>query len=302
MAEPAAASTTVKSAVVAQDAPGEKKVVVCKYVDKPGGDLDHIVIVGVSAIPGFLGVFPFDFTDAQDSRAIRYAADGEQARDVNVGQCTDTPPPPPENEKKVVICKFVGEPPGTLDHIIIVGVSALGPDFDGTFPYPFPDAQDSFALRFALDGEQAKDVSLSECEPPPPPVDVCPDIKGDQPVGTVCTTSKPVVPETPKAEPDAVLPNTGGTPLWMLVMGGALTAGGVVLLRGARRPAVDGSWGGGAASVSLTLPPKVTAAPVRNRPVAANQVVSHQVRSEWLMVAGGVVAAVAAVLFGILRR
>ena len=79
-----------------------QKVVVCKYVSTPGGELDHIVIVGDDTLPdGFTGSFPFKWTDAQGqstkgSVAVRYAKDGEQAKDVAVSDCPtgETPPPP----------------------------------------------------------------------------------------------------------------------------------------------------------------------------------------------------------------
>ncbi|WP_215813412.1 LPXTG cell wall anchor domain-containing protein [Pimelobacter sp. 30-1] len=98
------------------------------------------------------------------------------------GQATHTYPAPvdsnvacPVNEKKVVVCKYVSTPGGVLDHIIIVSVNTLKnfPD-PPVFPWPFPDAQDSVAIRFAQPGEQAHDVSDVECPqaitPPQVPV------------------------------------------------------------------------------------------------------------------------------------
>jgi hypothetical protein len=80
----------------------------------------------------------------------------------------DCPPPP---GKKIVVCKYVGTPGGTLDHIIVVDAPK---DFDGTFPSPFGDAQDSIAIRFAAEGEQAHDVDVAECPIDEPPA-LCPE-------------------------------------------------------------------------------------------------------------------------------
>ncbi|HET6166619.1 MAG TPA: hypothetical protein VFE07_07300 [Marmoricola sp.] len=83
------------------------KVVVCKYVSTPGGQLDHIVIVSASTIlndkkidpPWDGSTFPFQWEDAQGqeggSIAIRFATDGEQAHDVSPSECTQTVPETP---------------------------------------------------------------------------------------------------------------------------------------------------------------------------------------------------------------
>jgi hypothetical protein len=70
-----------------------QSVVVCKYVSTPGGTLDHVIIPSASSLPdGFNGQFPYEWTDAQGqssfgSIAIRYAADGEQGKDVDPAEC-----------------------------------------------------------------------------------------------------------------------------------------------------------------------------------------------------------------------
>ncbi|MEO7349942.1 MAG: hypothetical protein ABIW32_08830, partial [Terrimesophilobacter sp.] len=74
-------------------------------------------------------------------------------------------------EPKVVVCKYVQTPGASeqLDHIIIPNANSLS-WFNGTFPAYFSDAQGrSVAIRAAADGEQATDVSLSECPAPTPP-------------------------------------------------------------------------------------------------------------------------------------
>lgn len=72
---------------------------------------------------------------------------------------------------KVVVCKYVGIPGGTLDHIVVVDDNSMPAGFTGDFPYSWTDAhgqtgQGSIAIRYADEGpppELAKDISLSEC-------------------------------------------------------------------------------------------------------------------------------------------
>jgi hypothetical protein len=91
-----------------------------------------------------------------------------------------------DNGKKIVVCKYVGTPPGELDHIVIVSENTLnnlvddnGNPFSGSFPFSWTDAQGqttegSIAIRYATDGEQAQTVSLSECPGGEQP-EVCPE-------------------------------------------------------------------------------------------------------------------------------
>jgi len=293
-----------------------KKIVVCKYVSTPGGVLDHIIIV--DAPKNFLGVFPTIFPDAQDSVAIRFAAPHEQAKDVALSECDFTPPfdacpnipgDQPEGtncetaqEKKVVVCKYVGTPPGTPDHIIVVNESALGEGFIGLFPYAFGDAQDSIAIRFAVGNEQPGDEELASCPTFPA------DITAEAPVADPATCDEDgslVLPETdnvdytvepefdgpgtytvtasvtsddfvlvgkteftvkvggklsteactePKDE-DELLPDTGGLPLWVLLIAGPMTAAGLIILMRRQPVASVTTSGGGMPSFSLILPP-----------------------------------------------
>ena len=89
------------AATPANAAPGDK-VVVCKYVSTPGGELDHVVVVSENTLPdAFNGTFPFEWTDAHGqsdsggSIAIRFADDGpppEQAKDIDPSECTQSAP------------------------------------------------------------------------------------------------------------------------------------------------------------------------------------------------------------------
>ncbi|WP_161605469.1 LPXTG cell wall anchor domain-containing protein [Pimelobacter simplex] len=102
------------------------------------------------------------------------------------------------NEKKVVVCKYVSTPPGVLHHIVIPSVNSL-PGFPGTFPWAFADAQISVAIRYANVGEQAHDVSLSECptqiaKPVVPVTDECGPgnaVYGEIPVGNYTAVRNP---------------------------------------------------------------------------------------------------------------
>jgi len=92
------------------------QVLVCKYVGTPGVDEtlqtgQNPIVVDEAALEGdgFVGVFPFEFSDAQGkSIAIRFLAEDESPGDpFDIAECPlpDSPTPPPP-----VVC-----PPGT-DH------------------------------------------------------------------------------------------------------------------------------------------------------------------------------------------
>ena len=96
----------------------------------------------------------------------------------------------PAPNKKVVVCKYVGTPPGTPHHIIVVSKSAIK-DWDGeTFPWTFVDAQDSVAIRYAVGNEQPGNEQLVNCpgfdpgDPDPDPIVVdAPDLDVIDPCG-----------------------------------------------------------------------------------------------------------------------
>ena len=175
-----------------------KKVIVCKYVGTPPGTPDHFIVVSVNSLPGFDPEnpgFPFPFGDAHDSIAIDFATGNEQPDDELVDElcptedeptCEETqtcPEPPceetqtcPPPEKKVIVCKYVGTPPGTPDHFIVVSVNSL-PGFDPEnpgFPFPFGDAHDSIAIDFATGNEQPDDELVDELCPTEDEPELCP--------------------------------------------------------------------------------------------------------------------------------
>lgn len=70
------------------------KVVVCKYVGTPGGNLHHIVIVSENTLQntGYVAPPPASWTEAHGqstvgSIAIRYANPGEHAHDIAKSEC-----------------------------------------------------------------------------------------------------------------------------------------------------------------------------------------------------------------------
>jgi hypothetical protein len=72
-------------------------------------------------------------------------------------------------DPKVVVCKYVSTPGGTLDHIVIVSENTLqNTGYVAPPPASWTDAhgqstQGSIAIRYANEGEQANDVATSEC-------------------------------------------------------------------------------------------------------------------------------------------
>ena len=100
----------------------------------------------------------------------------------------------PVDEKKVVVCKYVGTPPGVPDHIIVVSeAAALADGWDGvSFPGTFADAHDSIVLRWAVGNEQPGDEELVNC---PLAEATPPSVEPNDPCGPD-NIAFPAVPET----------------------------------------------------------------------------------------------------------
>ncbi len=101
------------------------------------------------------------------------------------------------------------------------------------FPAEFPDAQDSFAIRYAQEDEQAGDVDEAECEEPG---GLDPGDGGNDP------------------EEERLLPDTGGSSLELLLMAVAMMAAGSLLLM-RRSPAAAEATSARVSAHSRTLPP-----------------------------------------------
>lgn len=116
------------------------KVVICKYVRKPGAAEipSHIIVVNANALTGkgFDGVFPHTFSDGQlKSVAIRWAAKGESAREISLSECgaatgTADTPDPSTAEGAVAAAAAPGTPDLVVDKAApgeVAGVSASAP-------------------------------------------------------------------------------------------------------------------------------------------------------------------------------
>ena len=103
------------------------RVVICKYVRKPGVNevAHHVIIVNANALvgKGFDGTFPHPFSDGQfNSMAIRYAEKGEKAKDVAIASC------PSGSEAPPLEIPPVEEPPGDTGGEVEVDPAVAGID------------------------------------------------------------------------------------------------------------------------------------------------------------------------------
>lgn len=174
-------------------------------------------------------------------------------RGVGAGAGVDAPVVDTTAGERVVVCKYVRKPfvAEVAHHVVIVNEEALvGRGFRGSFPWAFSDGQfRSVAIRFAADGEQAREVTLASCPR---------QTGGTEPGGTEPGTSPEVTtvpgevtitprlelePRSPAASPPAgVLPQTGapsGIEAVLLLSSASLLGGLALWLRGhapVRRP------------------------------------------------------------------
>jgi hypothetical protein len=152
--------------------------------------------------------------------------------------------------ERVVICKYVRKPhvAEVPSHIIIVNEQALvGRGFAGSFPWAFSDAHFySVAIRWAANGEQAREVSLSSCPRspvvgPPGPGGTVPEI-----TGSGSEFSRVATPGQRAAAPQRVagqLPQTGapgGLEALLLASSAALLGGIAMRIRGRKARSVLG--------------------------------------------------------------
>lgn len=150
---PGGESTYSWPAPTAEQEACPKKVVVCKYVTKPGGVQHHIVIVSVNAVdPSGSGKtwdqvtdadFPFPFEDAQDSIAIGFADKGDQSHDFTPEDCGTKVDPPvvpevdpcnPTGVTSNIAFGAVPEGPWTADTSVAgqITFTATGSNYFGT--------------------------------------------------------------------------------------------------------------------------------------------------------------------------
>jgi LPXTG-motif cell wall-anchored protein len=218
--------------------PDVGQVVVCKYTSTPvtGEIAHHIVINSANALEGdgFDGTFPFFFSDAQNqSIAIRYAEEGEQSNDLEIGECPPFPGPEvcpegtdhageeiPEGETAESFCNDE-EPPavcpeGTDNAGQEIPEGETEESFCNEAPEVCPEGTDNAGQEIP-EGETAESFCNEGDNPPEPIIDPPP--------------APPAPPETP------TLPNTGSPALLssLGLMGALLLAAGSTLLMRARR-------------------------------------------------------------------
>lgn len=130
------------------------KVVICKYVRKPGTSeiATHIIVVNANALTGkgFDGVFPHTFSDGQlKSVAIRWAAKGESAREISVSECdaatgtADTPDPTTAGAP-VPAAAVPGAPGAVVDNAAPAEVGGVAATARTTRATDRADARDGF--------------------------------------------------------------------------------------------------------------------------------------------------------------
>ena len=168
---------------------------------------------------------------------------------------------------KVVVCKYVGTPPGELDHVVVVDDHSLPTGFDDEFPFEWTDAhgktlEGSIAIRWADAGpppEQASSIPLTECPTdgptttpttPTTPIETAPTEASSTPIETAPTEASVPGPKdetegdepevlgiakkAPVAAPTAVAAGSGdvesgrNAALW-IVLGAALVVVGLAL-------------------------------------------------------------------------
>jgi hypothetical protein len=279
--DPAAlsAATVVEAAKVKAD-DFSKKVYVCKYTGTPGPDEvlqggNNPESVSINSIdPKFEGnpllLIGRTFADAQNfSRVI--AVDNGQG-DPGIDACAGVLPTyvqadPPSASKPTCDKDGKLKVPADTDEITYVS------EPEGTGP------GDYVVTATAAEGLTLTDDGIFN-------ITVKKQLTGDE-----CAEIEP--------EEAALLPDTGGEPLWMFPVGGAMALGGVLLLRATRRTVASEMGGSGNPGHSLALVPRLMNDPVKVLKEAPARVAttSPQVRSEWAAVAGGLALAAIAVYF-----
>jgi LPXTG-motif cell wall-anchored protein len=278
--EPAAlaAEVEVAAAKVKENA-FSKKVYVCKYTGTPGPDEvlqggNNPESVSINAIdPKFEGnpllLIGRVFSDAQGFSRVIAVDDGQG--DPGIEACAGVLPTyvqaePPSASKPTCDKDGKLKVPADTDEITYESEpSGTGPG-------------DYVVTATAADGLTLTDDGIFE-------ITVKEQLTGD---------------ECAEIEDVALLPDTGGEPMWMFPVGGAMALGGVLLLRATRRTATSEVGGSGNPGHSLALVPRLMNNPVKvlkEAPARVATSTSPQVRSEWAAVAGGLALAAIAVYF-----
>ncbi|WP_332663523.1 hypothetical protein [Aeromicrobium sp.] len=199
------------------DNPGGKKVWVCKYVGKPGVDEvlkggKNPIEVNENALPGA----PVDvsvgdeFSDAQERSVVVALSPADPEPTEN--DCPGAIQPEEVTPEAPTVDPATCEVDGSLTLPETEGVVyAVAPDAEGAGTYvvtatPLND-------DFTLIGQTVFEVTVDE------------QLQLED-----CVASAHLDEDDPKAEGDELLPDTGGLPLWILLVAGPMTAAGVMIL------------------------------------------------------------------------
>ena len=211
--------------------PDVKKVWVCKYVGKPGVDEvlkggKNPIEVSVNALPGS----PDDpqvgdeFSDAQERSVVVALSPADP--EPTVEDCPAPIQPEEVTPEAPTVDPATCDADGSLNLPETVGVVyTVEPDAEGPGDYVVTatPASDDFVLLGQTVFEVSVDAQLPEED---------------------CVS--PEDEEDPDGKDDALLPNTGGLPLWVLLIAGPMTAGGLLILM--RRSSADKPTSGGTPS------------------------------------------------------
>ncbi len=284
--EPAALAAVTEVAAKKVKAPEfSKKVFVCKYTGTPGPDEvlqggDNPISVSINSIdPKFVGnpllLIGAIFSDEQGFSRVIAVDDGQ---DEPSAEACIAP---------VLPTYVAAEPPSASDPTCDADGELTVPADTNEITYESePNGTgpgDYVVTATAAEGLTLTDDGIFE-------ITVEEQLTGDE-----CAEI-----EDEELEDVALLPDTGGEPMWMFPVGGAMALGGVLLLRATRRTATSEMSVSGNPGHSLALMPRLVNAPVKvlkEAPARISISTSPQVRSEWAAVAGGLALAAIAVYF-----
>lgn len=208
-----------------------KKVWVCKYVGKPGVDEvlkggKNPIEVSVNALPGSPDnpQVGDEFSDAQERSVVVALSPADP--EPTVEDCPAPIQPEEVTPEAPTVDPATCDADGSLNLPETVGVVyTVEPDAEGPGDYVVTatPASDDFVLLGQTVFEVSVDAQLPEED---------------------CVS--PEDEEDPDGKDDALLPNTGGLPLWVLLIAGPMTAGGLLILM--RRSSADKPTSGGTPS------------------------------------------------------
>ena len=258
--------------------PDVKKVWVCKYVGKPGVDEvlkggKNPIEVSVNALPGSPDnpQVGDEFSDAQErSVVIALSPLPDNVEEPTADQCPAPIEPAEVSAEAPTADPATCEVDGSLNLPETDGVVyTVEPDTTGPGDYVVTatPASDAFVLIGPAVFEVTVDAQLPEAD---------------------CVSPED---EEDPAKEDDLLPDTGGLPLWVLLLAGPMTAAGLIVLM-RRQPVDQATSGGGMPSYSLILPPVQKPAGIKREhaatePIGFMKAVSNVVAAIGTFLRGG---------------